>query len=62
MKKQLPPALVAGALVLVVVLIGAFLFRAAQPAPTPHPDPARFLKHTAAPPAVSSAATVPGGH
>jgi hypothetical protein len=57
MKKQLSPAVIAGVLLVAVLVIGFFIFRAAQPAPTPHPDPSRFMPHAATlPPAA------PGAH
>ena len=49
MNKQVHPAVVAGAVLAAVLVIGFFAYHAAVPAPTPHPDPARFMAHTAAP-------------
>ena len=49
MNKQVHPVVMAGAFLLVVAVLGFFLYHAAVPPPTPHPDPARFMAHTSAP-------------
>ena len=59
MNKPLSPALVAGAIVAAVVLIGVIAFRAFVPPPTPHPDPARFLPHAAGASQASAGAGMP---
>jgi len=49
MNKQVHPAVLAGAFLLTVAVIGFFLYHAAVPPQTPHPDPARFMVHTSVP-------------
>ncbi len=60
MNKPVSPALVVGAIVAAVVLIGFFAFHALVPPPTPHPDPARFMPHSAG--QASAGSAMPGSH
>ena len=59
MNKQVSPAIMAGAILVAVLVVGFFIFHAVQPAPTPHPDPARFLPHASGPAPASSVPALP---